>query len=851
MSQNVVSDEKLKDILKISEIGLWEFNMATGELRCSAETLRVFGLDPEEGLLTIDAWMQAVHPEDLSRVQRMVEQGFDESLDVVYRVVRADGQVRTVWSHGGVLGDRPSRCLAGTVQDITDREQYSLSGNGIGQRDREWLLRYTTKRYESLKRYNPNGVCSLDRYGRVLGINPAFERMTGYSLPDLAQANLWETLFAPEDVEWAQMNLTSTLVENVELTIQSRAGHPVDVSLTNVPIVIDGETVGVYIMLTDITQQKRDRQRLLEVQRLYQLISENSQEIISSSTPDGICRYVSPSIRELLGYAPSEFIGQPSHQFFHPDDVDYVTAVGRRILKGEDVNRFTSRVRLKSGNYRWYETTLKVVRDSRGRVLQVVGVGRDVSEQMNLQESFEHAVRIAGLGHWDWVIDNGTVNFSPQMYQILGLERRPEGVTYDQLMSFVDQRDLELVELSIKKSIETGNPFDRVFRIVRSDGEHHYLHGQGEVLFDEFGTPLRMIGTFQDITRQIRLETQLRESTERYQRLVNNSLDAIGIFEDGKWVFINQAGVNMFGAESEAQIVGQSCYDFLHPDHHETFNTRVQALLLGKHTGVTEYQWMKLNGELFHAEVFGVPFGQTAVQIIIRDLTDRKQAEETIMRQEKLAAVGQLAAGIAHEIRNPLTALKGFTQLLLGQTDEGNQQYFEIMQGELTRIEDILNELLLLAKPQEMNCRPTDIGSLLDEVKTLLEAQATLHSVVMENVVAGQVPMVNCDANQLKQVLINIVKNGIEAMPEGGNLTVQLSSAEDKVRITCTDTGKGIAKDQLAKLGTPFFSTKKEGTGLGLMVSQKIIESHHGRLKISSEVGQGTAVSIVLPAHSS
>ncbi|MFD1673452.1 ATP-binding protein [Alicyclobacillus fodiniaquatilis] len=284
-----------------------------------------------------------------------------------------------------------------------------------------------------------------------------------------------------------------------------------------------------------------------------------------------------------------------------------------------------------------------------------------------------------------------------------------------------------------------------------------------------------------------------------------------------------------------------------------------------------KYRMKRDDGSIrfLHAQATAAPTPASRVIAgIVQDISAQKEAEqklediqsshkfitenttdEAMMKIEKLSAVGQLAAGIAHEVRNPLTALKGFTQILHATAMGDQRRYCDIMRGELDRIEMILNELLLLAKPHVINIQPTNMKYILEEVTTLLYAQAALNNVVMKTEIGNKIPLVACDANQLKQVLINVMQNAIEAMPHGGDMVLKLTADEGNVHLACIDNGQGIPADRLNQLGKPFFSTKSKGTGLGFMISRKIIEAHGGDIQVASEVGKGTTVRIVLPAH--
>jgi signal transduction histidine kinase len=210
-----------------------------------------------------------------------------------------------------------------------------------------------------------------------------------------------------------------------------------------------------------------------------------------------------------------------------------------------------------------------------------------------------------------------------------------------------------------------------------------------------------------------------------------------------------------------------------------------------------------------------------------------------------LSVVGLLAAGIALEIRNPLTTLKEFTKMIAPSTEKTN--YIEIMASELVQIEAITDELLILARPQKQQFEPNDVVLILQEVISMLEPQAAVFNVEMITKFADLVPFVNCVSNQLKIVFSSIIRNAIEAMPTGGDLLIKVKVGdEESVIISFSDNGPGIPEDKLAKLGDTFYTTKQDGIGLGLMVSHKIIESQQGTISVTSTLGKGTFVEIIL-----
>lgn len=230
----------------------------------------------------------------------------------------------------------------------------------------------------------------------------------------------------------------------------------------------------------------------------------------------------------------------------------------------------------------------------------------------------------------------------------------------------------------------------------------------------------------------------------------------------------------------------------------------------------------------------------------IQDSSSKSHIDTGTIDNEKLKVAGQLAAGIAHEIKNPLTSIKGFIQLMKAEPVL-NKKYLEIVEDEIKRLELISNELLVLTKPQAHDIKLHDLSSLVNEVVFLMEAEALQKSIQFHLISNGGPLMSLCDRNKVKQVLINIVKNGIEAMDQPGVITILLSSNGFDAQIAITDEGYGIPEQYMKKLGEPFFSTKKTGNGLGLMVCQKIISEHNGKIAVESKPNDGTTFTIELP----
>lgn len=240
---------------------------------------------------------------------------------------------------------------------------------------------------------------------------------------------------------------------------------------------------------------------------------------------------------------------------------------------------------------------------------------------------------------------------------------------------------------------------------------------------------------------------------------------------------------------------------------------------------------------------------------ILRDITDVKKYEKATMQQEKLASIGQMAAGIVHEIKNPLTSIKGFSQILQMRAEEDSlKQYCSIIVEEVDRVNEIVTDLLQFAKPKPPQKKDISLNGLIESMLTMIENQAFLKKIETKIKLDDNIPIVKADENQLKQVLLNMAQNSFQAMEAcgSGSLSIETKYLPELMcaEVLIRDTGKGIDKEHLKKIGTPFYTTKDKGTGLGLSICYQIVKEHKGKIFVESEVGKGTVFTIRIPVSS-
>ncbi|WP_054955422.1 PAS domain S-box protein [Paenibacillus dakarensis] len=354
-------------------------------------------------------------------------------------------------------------------------------------------------------------------------------------------------------------------------------------------------------------------------------------------------------------------------------------------------------------------------------------------------------------------------------------------------------------------------------------------------------------------TSQLKQMVDENKSVKEYlESVINQTADAIHTTDtDGNITSVNKAFEQLYGWKGH-EVLGRKP-EMIPPEVQKEEAERRKRLQAGERLTSIETVRKRKDGTMIEVSISTSPIldeagNITSIVSVSRDVTERNRMEELLRRSEKLTTVGQLAAGVAHEIRNPLTTLRGFLQFQQ-QTQKVNPSHIDLMLSELDRINLIVSEFLILAKPQAVRFQYKDLRIIMNDVISLLDSQAHLYGIQLRLRNADAPLFVHCEENQLKQVFINVLKNALEAMPDGGYVTIEFSKPNsDQIAVSITDKGKGIPEELLPHVGEPFITNKEDGTGLGLMVSQRIIQGHQGVLEIESEEGKGTTVTILLPS---
>lgn len=607
----------------------------------------------------------------------------------------------------------------------------------------------------------------------------------------------------------------------------------------------------LFLHLQSLREQRRADLKLIHSEERLRSLIDNNPDAIGLIDPEGRVTYANPVTTELFGYSADDWMNRSIFDFVVPADKDYMQQIFPSTLTGDN-SKLEIRALHKRGHSAWVSMMIvPVIVDE-----QVVGlycIAKDITERKRAEAELRESKQ-----QLESFFNNtsDTIIISDKEGRIVRVNRAFEqtfGWTKEEVMgkvvpmSMADQ--LESYR-EIWKQLEAGETLPALEKFDhRKDGTAVYVSVNFSPVRNHEGKMIAMAGIGRDMSERRRSEQALQQAQQELQETVHQQQGIIFKYRKvgGEYIHTLCDG-QMLGrlGMRPGDVIGRTCREIFPKEQAESIlpyydlawegqDVTYEFLSSEEMVSLVSLKPLFRDGEV--AEVIGSSI----------DITELKRTQDLLRKSDKLSIVGELAAGVAHEIRNPLTPLRGFVQLLQNKSPE-HRMYYEIMLSEIDRINTIVSEFMVLAKPQPVAFREKDLRHILQTIIQVLEAQANLYNVQFALSFPPEMPRIKCEENQLKQVFINILKNAIDAMPDGGLIRLQVVCPdEDHVTVQVIDNGCGIPPERLPVLGEPFYTTKEKGTGLGLMVSYRIIENHQGTIEITSEVGRGTEVSVTLP----
>ncbi len=460
-----------------------------------------------------------------------------------------------------------------------------------------------------------------------------------------------------------------------------------------------------------------------------------------------------------------------------------------------------------------------------------------------------------------------TLYLNERLCRIAGLPATPKPGQCWLDALFPDDHDPICAEWS--RATTEGRSFSREFRFQRADGSVRWVMAEAFPLRTSGESPTGYVGMVRDVTpRQLALEA-LQASEERYRNLIQLSPHAILVHSDGTLLFINQAGIRLFGIAAAEDIAGRSLSEFFPEEFLQTLplpeapNTPTPA-------APVERRCVRPDGTHVDVEMVAAPItfdGQPAVQVIVTDITAQKETAAQLQLAKKMAAVATLAGGIAHEFNNCLTAILGFSDLALPLLVPDSRAHGHVQQVILAskRARDLVTQMLVFGRQGDSAKQPISLDILLKETLRILRGRLP-ENITLREWIPGAIKPVFADPTQIHQVCVSLLAHSEQAMrTTGGVLEVRLDNIHlstpvnghelplppgQYVRLAVSDTGDGMSPDFQARMCDPFFTATSSGggTGMGLSGVQSIVSEHGGTFRATSTVGQGTTIEVYLPA---
>lgn len=638
-----------------------------------------------------------------------------------------------------------------------------------------------------------------------------------------------------------------------------------------------GNQVGMAI------QNARLNQELRLSERRYRRIFEGSNDMILVVGPEERLLDINPAGVSMLGFEnKTQALASLRFQdcFYSPRDWERC----RQNLQTQG-NIHDWEVTLQKRDRGTVQVLLSVIsrRQRSGRLVGLDVIAKDITERTRteraiLLEKKTTAGILEGLPVPVFVIDRQhcITHWNKACEELTGYPRHQMiGSTRTWLPFFAEERptladlvaDQNIRALEhfyqgqkLRPSPHLPGAFEATLRLPQAKGEARHLFVVASPIFSEQGQIMGAVQAMVDISERERLARNLKESEEKYRQLVETSLDGIALHNRDRIIFANSAFLQMFGYTKAEDLAGVPLLNLISPVYHGPLLRHLREISRRFHRPrIFEIKGLKRDGTDFDMEVGSLPTqyeGNLVFQTHLRDITEKKRLEEQLARSEKLAAVGQLAAGMAHEINNPLGGILVYSYLLLEDLPPGQPERSQVEKiiREATRCKEIIKGLLDFSRQLPSSFQPVDINAVLLDLLSLVENHLNFQNVEVQTSLAPDLPRVEADKSKLEQVFLNLFMNAGEAMAGHGILTVRTQrNAMGAVEIRISDTGPGISPDHLPRLFDPFFTTKEvgRGVGLGLSVSYGIIKQHRGRIYVDTASPIGATFVIELPVAKS
>jgi PAS domain S-box-containing protein len=900
-----VSEERYARATAVGRVGVWELDVRAGTYYGDRNLKAMFGYQPDELSTDPLAWLNLVHPDDqaiaMDHWQRIVNRDTDD-YNYELRMTREDGTV--IWTevrgHAVRTADGQLTHLIGATLDITDRK-----------RAEESLLRTQFAMDHAV-----DAVYWINPQAGILYTNAAASAMLGYTKEEFLRMTVHDlNPDFPAEVWpgwWAEMR--EKKVMSLETVHQTKDGRRIPIDI-RVSFLAYGGQEFHCAYVRDISERKRVDEALRASQERFELAAKASNDGIWDWNILTGEQYWSDRHLELFGLERSAFI--PTYDAWiaqvHPDDADWVHRTTQRHLDTREPYDIEVRVKVKDGSYRWFRDRGQAVWDSTGRPVRMVGSISDVTERRNSEEAIwnAHAELEQRVMERTKQVASANRALEEEIIQRKRVEDRLQRTQYavDHAANqiFVIGSDGYFLDVNESACCRLGYTKEELLKMSVMDLDPDFPQAVWSEFWAGFAQvgqvrletrhrsksgeiyPVEVVGNYlchdgqeldyaivRDLTERRRSEAAIRESELRYKLVTEATFDAIALHDNGVLIEVNAGLERMFGYQS-GELLGRSILDLIADESRDHVVRNMGDGMIGPY----EAMGRRKDGTTFAGEVVVRPYcfrGKQVRLVAGRDITARKQLERAMARHteelerqvsertaevaklesqraqsEKLAAVGQLAAAVAHEINNPIAGIRNAFTLVKQAVDQAHPHYefVGMIDREISRVADIVRNMYQLYRKQPSKTEPVDLRLLLDDLNALFAKQLSQGDMTFVATLQCSITTLQVPRGDLLQVLMNLIQNAIDSSGQGRTIGLTVCEEEGTVNISVSDEGGGITPDVLPHIFDPFFTTKTEkyqkGMGLGLSVSQSLVMAMGGRIEVRTELKTGSTFSVVLP----
>jgi PAS domain S-box-containing protein len=864
------SEEKYRTVLENVAESYYEVDVAGKFTFFNDSLCRVLGYSKEE--LMGRSYKTFTPPE-------MVEKVFQ-----AYHHVYTTDEPITGFPMEQIRKDGKRLILENSVFPIRNEKGEIVGFRGVGRDVTERIqmeeaLRKSEERYRSILEEMQDSYYETDLAGNYTFVNDAVCHGLGYTRDELIGKS-FKLSYSDDEVKklykvFHQIYLTGQPSGDIIYTFITREGRDRIAELSAFAIRNDkGEIVGFRGVSHDITERVTMEEALRKSEERYRTLLEEMEEPYYEMDLAGNYTFFNDAVCKILGYTREEMKGITYKDYTIPEDIDRIFKIYNHIYRtGESVKWFPSRQFKKDGTPVSTETSAFPLRDKEGKIIGFRAVTRDVTEHEKMEAALrrsEERYRSVLEDMQDSYFENdlaGNYTFvNASICNILGY-------TFDELIGknyklATTSDDAKRQFAAFHQIYLTGRPIkDFRYTFVTRDGKHGTAELSALPIRNDRGEIVGFRGLSRDITERMMMEEALRESEERYGTVLEDMHE--GYYEldlPGNYTFCNEALCRQLGYSKE-ELIGMNYRVYTPPEMvKEVFQAYNLVYRTGEPLSSFPIERIKKDGTRVFAETSVFPMRNEKGEIIgfkgvINDITarkkaevERKQLEQKAQLASRLASVGELASGVAHEINNPLTGVIGYAHLLLARKDISRdvRRDLEIINEGSQRVAGIVKKLLAFARQTRPEQRYVNINELIHNTLDLRAYELSANNIKVTLQLTRDMPMTIADPGQLQQVFLNLIINAETEMKlanDKGKLSIKTETMNNAIKISFKDNGPGISKENLETIFDPFFTTREvgQGTGLGLSVCHGIITEHKGKIWAESEPGKGATFIIELP----